>query len=229
MPYVCPTANVLPDVRCRAAVLRGVARGRALAGSIGKERTADRGLRMQTTPSLPSAAVTCAKQRSAYIHTRTRLHACMRASAPPTSTGPRRRATRCRAACRCSGWHLAIRPCTHWQRRTPSRTTRPGRGDRAIHSSVRPLQQPLQRAAQRHGQAALRSHVVGFHNGELRVPIGGTLSAHSGYSECSQCTPGQGRQQRCEGAAVLAIHCGYCEYSQRWCVLCHSRRQRCEP
>jgi hypothetical protein len=36
-------------------------------------------------------------------------------------------------------------------------------------------------------------------------------------------------QQRCEGAAVLSIHSGYSEYSQRCCVLCHSRRQRCEP
>jgi hypothetical protein len=34
-----------------------------------EERTAGRGLRKQTTPSLPSAAVTCPKQRCAHIHT----------------------------------------------------------------------------------------------------------------------------------------------------------------
>jgi hypothetical protein len=48
-----------------------------------------------------------------HPHVRTGLHAFLRASAPPTWTVPQRRATRCRAACRCGGTHPARRPCTH--------------------------------------------------------------------------------------------------------------------
>jgi hypothetical protein len=127
---VCLTANVVPNVRlCPGAVLRYIAR--VGVRSLDRSNRAHRWLRLAQADDALSAvggSDLCEAAMRTHPHVRTGLHAFLRASAPPTWTVPRRRTTRCRAACKCGGRHLARRPCTHWQRRTPSRTTRPGRG-----------------------------------------------------------------------------------------------------
>jgi hypothetical protein len=64
---------------------------------------------------LPSAAVICAQQRCAHVHTCARTVACMRAFFVPPL---RRRLTRCATAsggteCRRRSRRRARRPCTH--------------------------------------------------------------------------------------------------------------------
>jgi hypothetical protein len=197
----CSVSRLNPWPPCHAV------RGRALAGWIGKERTAGRGLRRQTTPSLPSAAVACAKQRCAHIHTC--VHFC---ALPHLPRGPFRDAERLGAVQR-AGAAERIPGDGRAPTRGVARPRAPlGQAVRALHvrryhtlsthsghtahHSARPCgpshsQQCAAVAAccTETRPTALRSHVVGFHNGELRVPIGGTQSAHSGYSEYSQCTP----------------------------------------
>jgi hypothetical protein len=172
---LCPMANRC--VLCPVAVLRGAscrgAYARALHERYGVER-AHRCLRLAHADDAVCAvgrSDLCKAAMRTHPHVRTRLHAC--ASAPPTRTVPRRRAARCRAACRCGGRNLARRPCTHSRRRTPSRTTEPGRADPA---------RSQQCAAVATAVACNVLHRDANSAAKARL---GTLSTHSGYSECS--------------------------------------------
>jgi hypothetical protein len=166
-----------------------------------EERTAGRGLRKQTTPSLPSAAVTCAKQRCAHI--RTCAQACTHFCAlPHLPRGPFRDAERLGAVQRAG----AAEGISRDGRAPTGSVARPraplGQAVRALHvrryhtlstNSGHTAHHSARPCGPSHSQqcaagatavaacctetrpTALRRHVVGLW--ELRVPIWGTLSA----------------------------------------------------
>ncbi len=165
-----------------------------------EERTAGRGLRRQTTPSLPSAAVTCAKQRCAHIHTCVHTLARMRfrtshvdRSATPSGSVPcsvqvRRKESRETAVHPLAASHALAHhsarpwgPCTFAQIPYSEYSQRVLCAPLGQAVGTEPFTAVCGRCDGRcsvlHRDTAKQRCVVGFHHGELRVPT-------MGYSEC---------------------------------------------
>ena len=124
-----------------------------------KERTAAWRLRMQTTPSLPSAAVICATQRYAHVHTCAHTLACMQALSRTAveasidslrvSVGPYRVQTPPPPRCEKAVHALAA---SHALAHEPTRPCTRAHSDAAVQRCVTAVaRQTLRSAAQRSG------------------------------------------------------------------------------